>query len=124
MGRTDLTVGDAATVCNARYLDNPFLEQYAYEFTVPPGTHAEDTPYIFYDSGTAPMVMNTTLADLLQRYITCFVGTGSPNGPDLPPFVMNYNGIVQNLNSSYIGPVKDEALSQHRCLYWQQALYK
>ena len=124
MGRTNLTIGDAAIVCNARYLDNAFQGQYAYEFTVPPSTHAEDTSYIFYDNGTAPMVSNTTLAVLLQRYITRFAETGSPNAPDLPPFVTNENHIVQNLNSSYIGPIVDERLSRYRCAYWQEALYR
>ena len=124
MERTDVTIGDAAIVCNARYLDNAFQGQYGYEFTVPPATHAEDTSYIFYDDGTASMVMNNTLAVVLQRYLTRFVETGSPNGSNLPLFVMNYNGTVQNLNSSYIGPVKDESFSQRRCAYWQQALYR
>ena len=124
MGRLNLTIGDVSIVCTARYLDNAFEGQYAYEFTVPPATHAADTTYVFYDNGTAPMVSNATLAILLQRYITRFAETGSPNGPGLPPFVMNKNGVVQNLNSSYIGPVQDEPLSKKRCAYWQQALYR
>ena len=124
MGRTDLTVGDVAIVCNARYLDNAFQGQYAYVFSVPPSTHAEDTAYVFYDSGTAPMVSNTTLADLLQRYLTRFAETGIPSGTGLPAFVPNDNGVVQNINSTYIGPVGDEPLSMHRCAYWQQALYR
>ena len=124
MGRTNITIGDVSIVCNARYLDNAFPGQYAYEFTVPPSTHAEDTAYLFYDSGTAPMVSNATLAVLLQRYIARFAETGSPTAPDLPPFETNENGIVQNLNSSYIGPMEDEPLSRLRCAYWQQALYR
>ncbi|KAM0803852.1 Alpha/Beta hydrolase protein [Usnea florida] len=124
MGRTSLTVGDAAIVCNARYLDDAFQGQYAYEFTVPPSTHAEDLSYLFYDNGTAAMVSNTTLAVLLQRYITRFAETGSPNAPDLPPFATNENQIVQNLNSSYIGPIMDESISRYRCAYWQEALYR
>ena len=124
MGRLNLTIGDVSIVCNARYLDDAFQGQYAYEFTVPPSTHAEDTSYVFYDNGTAPMVSNITLAALLQRYITRFAETGTPNGPGLPPFVKNNNGIVQNLNSSYIGPVEDEPISKKRCAYWQKALYQ
>lgn len=111
MGRTNITIGDVSIVCNARYLDNAFPGRYAYEFTVPPSTHAEDTAYLFYDSGTAPMVSNATLAILLQRYITRFAETGSPTASDLPPFVTNENGIVENLNSSYIREFQSTFLS-------------
>ncbi len=123
LGRTSLTVGDVAIVCNARYLDQAFPGQYAYEFTVPPGLHAEDTSYIFYDSGADPGV-NTTLAALLQRYITRFAEVGTPNGPGLPGFVTNRNFTVQNFNDSYIGPIRDEAGSGPRCAWWQLGLYR
>lgn len=123
MGRTDLTIGDVAIVCNARYLDHAFPGQYAYEFTVPPGFHAEDTSYVFYDSGADPGV-NITLAVLLQRYITRFADTGNPNGPGLPKFVTSSDEIVQNLNSSYIGPIQDEARIGQRCDWWQKGLYR
>ena len=114
MGRTDLTIGDVAIVCNTRYLDHAFPGQYAYEFTVPPGFHAEDTSYVFYNSGDDPG-LNTTLALLLQRYITRFVEAGTPNGPGLPEFVLQRDTIVQNLNSSYVGPIQDEARIDQRC---------
>lgn len=123
MGRTDLTIGDAAIVCNARYLDHAFPGQYAYEFTVPPGFHAEDTSYIFFNSGADPG-LNTTLAQLLQRYITQFAEAGTPNGPGLPNFVTNRGSVVQNLNSSYVGPIQDEARIDQRCAWWQKGLYR
>lgn len=70
------------------------------------------------------MVSNASLAVLLQRYITRFVETGSPNGPGLPQFVTNENGTVQNLNNSYIRPMRDERLSRYRCAHWQQTRYR
>lgn len=64
MRRLDLAIGDYAIVCNASYLDDAFKGQHVYKFTIPPRTHAEDTSYIFYDSGPAPGV-HTSLAVLL-----------------------------------------------------------
>ena len=66
---------------------------------------------MFYDNGTAPMVSNSTLTALLQRYITRFVDIGSSNEPGLPPFAMNDDPVAQKFDSPYIEPVQDEPLS-------------
>ena len=55
--------GDVSIVCNARYLDDVFQDQYAHDFIVPLSTHV---------NGTAPMVSNVMLAALLQSYSTRF----------------------------------------------------
>ena len=57
------------------------------------------------------MIGNTTLADLVQRYITRSSKRGSPQGSNPTPFVTNYNGIVQELRTS-MAHTLDRAVQQ------------
>ncbi|KAI9822720.1 MAG: hypothetical protein M1826_000424 [Phylliscum demangeonii] len=48
--RVALTISDAFYACNAVYLDQAYQgSSYGYEWSMPPGLHAVDLPYTFYD---------------------------------------------------------------------------
>ena len=126
--RNNLTVADSF-VCNSRFINqaNFVSPTYAYEFSAPPAVHGTDVAYTFYDFGPAPGV-NTTLAEIMQGYLTRFVETGQPNAPTLPIFHPARPGLtVQNLGNDFVGPMPDERgikqLSE-RCQYWQDAPYQ
>ena len=101
-------------------------ETYAYEFSVPPAVHGADLPYTFYDFGAVAGV-NSTVADIMQRYLTRFAETGQPDGPTLPLFPPSRPGLtVQNLGSNFVGPMLDESGIKQlpkRCHFWQNVPY-
>ncbi len=131
--RLDRTIGDYSIVCPTVYLQNAYPTNftYQYEFTVPPGAHAQDLGYTYYYEGgpqnvdvpTAPPV-NSTLAETMQAYLTAFAEKGSPNVQGLPFFPLDAGETVQNLNDSYVGPMKRLFVSQSRCSWWQQSYYR
>ena len=126
--RNNLTIADATIVCNARFMDQASFVSptYAYEWSVPPAVHGADLPYTFYDFGPVPGV-NTTVAEIMQGYITRFTETGQPNAPTLPFFTPARPGLtVQNLGSDFVGPMLDEGgIKQlpERCQFWQDVPY-
>ena len=109
--------------CNTNYLARAFLNQtYNYLFSVPPGIHAEDVAYTFYNGPTS-LVSNQTLAVALQEYITSFATNGVPSGPSLPKFPQYGKGAtILDLNMTSITKMTDPTANP-RCYWWQQALY-
>lgn len=83
--------------------------------------------YTFYDFGPAPGI-NTTVAEIMQGYLTRFAETGQPNHPSLPFFnpARGPKLTVQNLGNDFVGPMLDERgikqLSE-RCRFWQDVPY-
>ncbi|KAL8700222.1 MAG: hypothetical protein Q9201_005570 [Fulgogasparrea decipioides] len=75
--RNNLTIADATFVCNARAMQQANFDPrtYAYVFSAPPAAHGADLPHTFYDSGPVSDI-NTTVAEIMQRYITWFAETG------------------------------------------------
>jgi carboxylesterase type B len=115
-------INDAAYICHTNNLARAFNNQtYSYLFSVPPGTHGVDTPYVFFN-GPNPAVQNETLAGIVQRYITNFVRLGNPNGvglPDMPLY--GKNNIVTNINITSIKNIIDPA-AKEACYWWQKGL--
>lgn len=72
----------------------------------PRGVRGADLSYTFYDFVLAQGV-NTTLAPIMQRYLTSFAESLSPNAIDLPCFPpARPEMMVQNLGSTFIGSVQ------------------
>ncbi|KAH8696178.1 Alpha/Beta hydrolase protein [Talaromyces proteolyticus] len=121
--RGALTLSDLAFQCNTFYVNRAFGDKtYAYRFSIPPGVHAEDLPYTFYN-GPNPAVANATAALILQDYITTFTKTGVPTSSLGPPFEeYGRDKTVLNFGSELIMTTLDPAASE-RCRWWQQAVY-
>lgn len=94
-----------------------------HQFSVPPGVHAQDTEYTFYNGpGTndAYMTYNATVAQALQQYIISFTKTGTPNGGgEFPTFPAYGNGTLLHLTASGLPEVRDPTANQ-RCQYFQR----
>lgn len=132
-GRLAEIYGDATVVCNAYTLERTHGgdSTFAYEFSVPPAWHSGDLPYSFWDRSLPATSINTTLAAIMQRYITNFAMTGSPNTsaanevPEWSAFHDNSGTIVQSLSSMALGPKVESVKpkTKTRCEWWQKGLY-
>lgn len=122
-GRMDLLITEAFFTCNTNWMMRAFNNQYwSYIFTVPPSLHGIDIVYTYYNGPTASVV-NDTLAEIMQKYITNFVEGGNPNGPDVPYFPRyGSEHTCLNLNQTFIGTIPDNAANE-RCDWWQKGLY-
>lgn len=127
-GRVVETNADALIVCNSYALstsaEDAGAPSFAYQFSVPPGTHASEVPYTFFNPNEPTPGVNATLATIMQRYFVSFAVTGSPNPKHkgLPEFPAYDGGIVQNFNVSMFGPVQDNT-SVERCNWWNRGLF-
>lgn len=123
ISRGALTLSDFCFQCNTDYINRAFENHtYAYRFSIPPGLHAEDLPYTFYN-GPNSAVLNTTVALILQDYITSFAKTGIPESKIGPNFKLHgENNHVLNLGLDNIYEQVDPAASA-RCRWWQKGLY-
>lgn len=145
-GRLALAIGEAAFACNANYIGKSY-NAYAYLFSVPPSYHGEDLVYtckltdnlkdisfalnsnLVYNNGGfdfGDLLLNVTVAELLQDWIVTFAQNGSPSTPGIngiPEFDMyGFNTTVQDLGLSDVTYISDPAANE-RCAFWQKALY-
>ena len=126
--RNNITIADMTIVCNARFLHQvSFLPTtYAYRYSATPAAHGADVRYTFYDFGPVAGI-NTTLAKIMQGYLTRFAETGQPNALILPPFTPARSGSrVQNLGADFVGPIRDDRRIKQlpkRCRFWQDVPY-
>jgi carboxylesterase type B len=115
-------LNDAVYSCHTNNLARAFKNQtYCYLFSVTPGTHGTDTPYVFFN-GPSPAVQNETLAGMFQSYLTNFVSRGNPNAfglPDMPLY--GKENVVTNINITTIETIKDPA-AKEACYWWQKGL--
>lgn len=128
--RLDLLISEMMISCNSRYIATALgNETYNYMFSVPPGHHRGDIPYTFWDASgaTNDPVLNATLAEDMQRYITAFAATGDPNAfqketglPNFPKY--GSEATVLNFNLTFIDEVADPT-KNGRCDWWQLGLY-
>ncbi|KAK9236409.1 Alpha/Beta hydrolase protein [Lipomyces kononenkoae] len=127
VGRASLAISDFAIQCNTDYLNRAFGNStYAYMFSVPPGIHAQDTYYTFYNNGqgASPFgATNVTIALALQDYITSFVQTGNPTSSYGPALVKDGNRQrLVDLTSDGVSVIADPTANE-RCRWWQGAPY-
>ncbi|KAJ6114262.1 hypothetical protein N7486_000040 [Penicillium sp. IBT 16267x] len=91
-------ISESIFECNTEYLKWGFENNtFAYEFSVPPSLHGQDTLYTFYNPGKSGLdgglselqVQNVTVAFAMQDYFTSFAQFGAPKspvGPDFPRY--------------------------------------
>ncbi|KAH6653956.1 Alpha/Beta hydrolase protein [Truncatella angustata] len=77
--------------CSSNFLAKAYnAETHNYIFAYPPGYHAEDVSYVFFNGDTTTLddglPVNATLAYYLQDYIVQFAKTFDPNSDSLPEF--------------------------------------
>ena len=123
LDRGILFVSEYVVSCHTNWLDRAFQNKtYGYQFSVPPGVHAQDTEYTFYNGpGTtdAYMTYNATVAQALQQYIISFTTTGMPSGNnDFPAFPVYGNGTLLNLTDTGLLQIQDTTANE-RCSYFQ-----
>jgi carboxylesterase type B len=115
--------------CKIYAVSNAFNGQtYKYYFSVPPAIHTADDPYTF-NGGLHEMdgdVTNSTVADILQKYLISFIKTGNPNTeyPGLlnwPTYGTN-GGTEININETLIELMPTD-LDTPQCQWWVQGLY-
>jgi carboxylesterase type B len=113
--------------CSTHFLAEAFgAKTHNYIFAYPPGYHAEDVPYVFFNGdGTTSddgLPVNATLAHTLQDYIVQFAKRGDPNTNSLPAFP-RYGSDGKVLSFSAEGAtVEIDDMNNERCAWIQQAM--
>ncbi|KAI0845005.1 alpha/beta-hydrolase [Daldinia vernicosa] len=125
--RAERLASDISFACTTQYLsrarDN---DTFNLVFTHPPGWHADDVPYVFFngDTGTSnnKSPVDGRLATQLQDYIITFVKTGNPNGAGRPQFPKyGQNSTILELGYKDFRMGIDDLWSK-RCALIQQAM--
>lgn len=113
--------------CSSRYLNVAFANlTHSYIFAYPPGYHAGDVPYYFFNGDTSSnnngLPVDAELAYNIQDYLVSFVKTGDPNtvgrtlfpiyGPAAEVQLFTYGGVQTG---------RDD-MKNARCDWIQQAL--
>lgn len=121
---------DSSFACSTRFLAlAKGNDSYNYLFAYPPGYHAEDLPYTFYDgdatSSDDGYPVDADLAYALQDYIVGFTISGDPNGSPAGPSLAfpkyGSNATVLEFASTGLLTTRDD-MDNDRCTWWQQAM--
>ncbi|KAI0129051.1 Alpha/Beta hydrolase protein [Xylariales sp. AK1849] len=125
-GRTVQMNTDFYFACSTTYLAKAFNNKtHNYIFAYPPGYHATDVPYVFFNGDTSTLdngyPVNATLAYKLQDYIVQFAKTGDPNSAALESFPeYGDKGLVLSFARSGLEVEVDDE-KNNRCAWIQQA---
>ncbi|KAI0179714.1 alpha/beta-hydrolase [Hypoxylon sp. FL1284] len=118
---------DLEFVCTTRFLALARGNaSFNYIFAYPPGWHAEDVPYAFFDGDTSTLdfglPVNATLAHQLQDYLVAFAETGDPNRGGVVSFpVYGPEARVLQLTADGFQEGVDD-LTGYRCEWIQKAM--
>ncbi|KAF7531969.1 hypothetical protein G7054_g8395 [Neopestalotiopsis clavispora] len=114
--------------CSARFLSVAF-DNATYDsiFAYPPGYHAQDVPYVFFNGDTSTLddglPVNPTIAHAIQDHIMTFTLTGDPNYLGEAVTWPLYGSSAQTLEYTYAGQViVTDDLKNDRCTWIQQAM--
>ncbi|PMD32509.1 alpha/beta-hydrolase [Hyaloscypha variabilis F] len=122
---TDSTIG-----CSTRDLGLAFNNStYNYLFAIPPGYHAEDIPYTFFNGNTSTLddgvAVNEAIAYALQDYLIGFAMTGDPNKSPAGATVQfpTYGSEAQVIAFTSAALVtRTDDMDKPQCEWWQQAM--
>ncbi|KAL1859819.1 hypothetical protein Daus18300_009409 [Diaporthe australafricana] len=123
-------VGDVDFSCTTRYLALALDNQtHNYIFAVPPGYHAQDTAYTFFNGDTSTLndgvAVDAYLAHALQDYIVGFAASGVPSenpaGTTLEFPVYGEDAAVVRITAEGLVVGTDD-MANERCAFWQQAM--
>ncbi|KAI1851388.1 hypothetical protein JX265_000378 [Neoarthrinium moseri] len=118
---------DLYFACSTNYLAKAYdNESHNYIFAYPPGYHANDVAYVFFNGDTSSLnngfPINATLAYELQDYIVQFAKAGNPNTDSLPFFpTYGTEGKVLSFTDSGLVVTTDD-MKNERCAWIQQAM--
>ncbi|KAI1137699.1 alpha/beta-hydrolase [Hypoxylon sp. FL0543] len=120
---------DTAFACITRHLSVARgNDTHNYIFSYPPGVHATDVAYVFFNGDTTTLnnglPVNAELAWQLQDYIVAFVQTGDPNaGQDTPLRFPVYGSEGRVLELGYDGFRQTiDDLKSERCTWILKAM--
>lgn len=114
--------------CSARYLSLAFQNAtYDSIFAYPPGYHAQDVPFVFFNGDTTTLddglPVSATVAHAIQDHIMAFTNTGNPNYLGQALTWPQYGSAAQTLEYTYSGQVVvTDDLKNNRCTWIQQAM--
>jgi carboxylesterase type B len=114
--------------CSSRYLSVAFGNAtYDSIFAYPPGYHAQDVPYLFFNGDTTTLddglAVNPTIAHALQDHVLTFAETGNPNYVGEALTWPLYGSSAETLEYTYSGQViVTDDLKNDRCAWIQQAM--
>lgn len=123
-------IGDVDFSCTTRYLALALDNQtHNYIFAVPPGYHAQDTAYTFFNGDTSTLndgvAVDADLAHALQDYIVGFAASGVPSdnpaGTALEFPVYGEDATVVKITAEGLVLGTDD-MANERCAWWQQAM--
>ncbi|KAI1829234.1 hypothetical protein DTO006G1_9824 [Penicillium roqueforti] len=105
-------------------------ETYAYQFSIPPGLHAQDVPYTFYQKGSTLTsilfnipVSNVTVALAMQDWFTSFALHGSPYSDLAPEIrVQGPDARLMDIGQNSFNVIHDPN-DNPRCRFWQTVPY-
>ncbi|PYI00090.1 carboxylesterase family protein [Aspergillus ellipticus CBS 707.79] len=120
MERASLTVSDAFFQCKNLYLNTIFNTTYAYVFNMPPGLHAQDIPFTFYNHSVPDVeaeFFDEDLALTMQDHIVSFVREGVPSPQATPWEAYEEHGRVLSLASKNVTMIPDP-VDNSRCRLW------
>jgi carboxylesterase type B len=124
-------IADVLFDCNAQVVAWSYAAHsnnaFRYIFAVPPAKHADDLSYSFYSNGDNPsdtVVVNTSVASVLQQIITSLAMSGIPKSA--PHKLLTTYGEKQNIlvvNKTVVYQRVGDPWQNKRCAFWQQVDY-
>lgn len=128
IGRTSVSVADFTIDCNAHFLASTLSTAYAYLFAVPPGLHAEDIAYTFFNGDTSTsdegFPVFESVAEAFQRYLMNFAMTGIPTAAGYEDFNRyRSNSTLANIGVVNLGVQMVDPAAKPQCEFWQKAPY-
>ncbi|KAH8886626.1 alpha/beta-hydrolase [Thozetella sp. PMI_491] len=120
---------DSSFSCSTRYLGLAFKNaSYNYLFAIPPGYHAEDLPYTFFNGSTSTVngsvAIDANTAHALQDYLVGFALSADPNKSPAgaSETFQRYGSTAQVMAFTTTGLVMTaDDMDNVRCTWWQKA---